>query len=206
MVWHRRLKENRKMKIAFIRHGKTEGNLTKKYVGRTDESLCAEGIRELNMNIIGGMYDDIEPDKVIVSSMARCRQSTKLLFHDVELVEVEELKECDFGDFEGKNYSMLNGNEDYQRWIDSVGTLPFPNGESVEEFKDRCKKAFLEIVNKYNSCKCLAFVVHGGSIMAIMEAFDKDKKNYFDYQVSNGEGYLTEYNEGIITVKKELKK
>ena len=101
---------------------------------------------------------------------------------------------------------MLNGNEDYQRWIDSVGTLPFPNGESVEEFKDRCKKAFLEIVNKYNSCKCLAFVVHGGSIMAIMEAFDKDKKNYFDYQVSNGEGYLTEYNEGIITVKKELKK
>ena len=158
------------------------------------------------MNIIGGMYDDIEPDKVIVSSMARCRQSTKLLFHDVELVEVEELKECDFGDFEGKNYSMLNGNEDYQRWIDSVGTLPFPNGESVEEFKDRCKKAFLEIVNKYNSCKCLAFVVHGGSIMAIMEAFDKDKKNYFDYQVSNGEGYLTEYNEGIITVKKELKK
>ena len=170
MVWHRRLKENRKMKIAFIRHGKTEGNLTKKYVGRTDESLCEEGIRELNMNIIGGMYDDIEPDKVIVSSMARCRQSTKLLFHDVELVEVEELKECDFGDFEGKNYSMLSGNEDYQRWIDSVGTLPFPNGESVEEFKDRCKKAFLEIVNKYNSCKCLAFVVHGGSIMAIMEA------------------------------------
>lgn len=158
------------------------------------------------MNIIGGMYDDIEPDKVIVSSMARCRQSAKLLFHDVELVEVEELKECDFGDFEGKNYSMLSGNEDYQRWIDSVGTLPFPNGESVEEFKDRCKKAFLEIVNKYNSCKCLAFVVHGGSIMAIMEAFDKDKKNYFDYQVSNGEGYLTEYNEGIITVKKELKK
>ena len=42
--------------------------------------------------------------------------------------------------------------------------------------------------------------------MAIMEAFDKDKKNYFDYQVSNGEGYLTEYNNGIITVKKELKK
>ncbi len=194
------------MEIAFIRHGKTEGNLTKKYVGRTDESLCEEGIREMNMNIIGGMYDDIEPDKVIVSSMVRCVQSAKLLFHDVEIVEVEELKECDFGDFEGKNYAMLNGNEDYQRWIDSIGTLPFPNGESVEEFKHRCKNAFLEIVNKYNSCKCLAFVVHGGSIMAIMEAFDKDKKNYFDYQVSNGEGYLTEYNNGIITVKKELKK
>ena len=35
------------MKIYFIRHGLTEGNIQKKYIGKTDEPLCTEGIAEL---------------------------------------------------------------------------------------------------------------------------------------------------------------
>ena len=36
------------LKIYLIRHGKTQGNLSGKYIGaRTDEPLCQEGIREL---------------------------------------------------------------------------------------------------------------------------------------------------------------
>lgn len=40
----------------------------------------------------------------------------------------------DFGAFEGHNYQELSGDPAYQRWIDSGGTLPFPEGESREEF------------------------------------------------------------------------
>ncbi|MFR2606513.1 MAG: hypothetical protein ACLTAX_15870 [Waltera sp.] len=35
---------------------------------------------------------------------------------------------------EGHNYQELSGDPAYQRWIDSGGTLPFPEGESREEF------------------------------------------------------------------------
>lgn len=38
---------------------------------------------------------------------------------------IEELAECDFGEFENKNYKELEGNPHYQEWIDSNGTLPF---------------------------------------------------------------------------------
>ena len=31
------------MKLQFIRHGKTQGNLEKRYIGSTDEPLCAKG-------------------------------------------------------------------------------------------------------------------------------------------------------------------
>ena len=31
------------MKLLLIRHGMTQGNLEKRYIGRTDEPLCAEG-------------------------------------------------------------------------------------------------------------------------------------------------------------------
>lgn len=32
---------------------------------------------------------------------------------------IEELAECDFGEFENKNYKELEGNAKYQAWIDS---------------------------------------------------------------------------------------
>ena len=32
--------------ILFIRHGATEGNLHRRYIGRTDEPLCAAGIAQ----------------------------------------------------------------------------------------------------------------------------------------------------------------
>ena len=35
------------MKIVLIRHGATKGNLEKRYIGRTDEDLCGEGIKKL---------------------------------------------------------------------------------------------------------------------------------------------------------------
>ena len=38
------------MKIILIRHGKTEGNIKNRYIGRTDEPLCGEGLDEIRKN------------------------------------------------------------------------------------------------------------------------------------------------------------
>ena len=74
-------------------------------------------------------------------------------------------RECDFGDFENKNYAELNGRADYQAWIDSGGELPFPHGESRAQFAARCVTAFEQIRQQDEDC---AVVAHGGTLMAIM--------------------------------------
>ena len=61
------------MKIIFIRHGKTAGNLEKRYIGRTDEPLCEEGISELESI----KYPD--SDEVLASPMKRCLQTARLI-------------------------------------------------------------------------------------------------------------------------------
>ena len=61
---------------------------------------------------------------VFTSPMQRCRESAQILFPDREKIEIPEWKEMNFGAFEGKNYEQLNGNPQYQAWIDSNGTLP----------------------------------------------------------------------------------
>ena len=79
----------------------------------------------------------VQPEIVFMSPMQRCRESAQILFPDREKIEIPEWKEMNFGAFEGKNYEQLNGNPQYQAWIDSNGTLPFPEGESQAEFIDR---------------------------------------------------------------------
>lgn len=120
------------LKIYLIRHGKTQGNLSGKYIGsRTDEPLCEEGIRELK----GKTYPQAQI--LFVSPMKRCIQTAELLYPGLEQRKIPLLQECDFGDFENKNYKELSGNPDYQAWIDSGGTLPFPGGEDSEEFRSK---------------------------------------------------------------------
>ena len=106
--------------------------------------------------------------RVFVSPMRRCVETANLLYPGVPQTIIGSFRECDFGDFENKNYAELNGRADYQAWIDSGGELPFPHGESRAQFAARCVTAFEQIRQQDEDC---AVVAHGGTLMAIMEKF-----------------------------------
>ena len=172
------------MSWILIRHGMTQGNLEKRYVGsRTDEPLCPEGIAQLEKQAYP------EADRVFVSPMKRCTETAAILYPNIKAETVPDFRECDFGAFEYKNYAELNGNAEYQAWIDSGGELPFPGGESRAAFAARCVRAFERIRKEAPQEDC-ALIVHGGTIMAIMEAMAFPKGSYYDFQVRNGSGYI----------------
>ena len=172
------------MKWLLIRHGQTQGNIQYRYIGcGTDEPLCAQGIEKLKQRT----YPQVQ--RVFVSPMLRCKQTAEILYPDIEPKVIEDFRECDFGAFENRSYQELNGREDYQAWIDSDGEMPFPGGESRAEFAVRCADAFEALTEQRISEDC-ALIVHGGTIMAIMERFAAPKGSYYDFQVKNGDGYV----------------
>lgn len=179
-----------KIELVLIRHGATKSNQEHRYLGRTEEELSAEGRTELENFREKGMYPKV--DGIFVSPMKRCRETAKLLYPAVEQRFIEEWKEMDFGEFEGKNYLELQDNPKYQAWIDSNGTLPFPQGESREQFVERCKlglhRMLLQLQEEEKKWSTVGIVAHGGTIMAILSAFCGGE--YFDYQVKNGRGYV----------------
>jgi len=177
------------MSVILIRHGATEGNLRHAYIGcKTDEPLCGEGIVQLSSRV----YPRVSA--VYVSPMTRCVQTAALIYPDLTPIVVDDFRECDFGAFEGKNYSELNGRQDYQAWIDSGGEAAFPGGESRQQFASRCVSTFSKL-NLLSQSKDAAVIAHGGTLMAIMESYAVPRKNYFDYSVSNGAGYIL-YSDG----------
>ncbi|MDE7212828.1 MAG: histidine phosphatase family protein, partial [Lachnospiraceae bacterium] len=105
---------------------------------------------------------------------------------------VQDFRECDFGVFEGKNYAELNGDTAYQRWIDSAGMTPPPNGEGKADFARRCCGSFWKVMEGCEEKERIAVVVHGGTVMALLEAFGVPKRGFYDYQLENGGVYIAE--------------
>ena len=173
----------------MIRHGKTHGNLLGRYIGTTDEPLLPEEEEDLKKYAFGPV------DRVFVSPRKRCVRTAEILFPGQDMEVVPEFAECDFGEFENKNYQELSDNPDYQKWIDSGGTLQFPGGESMISFQERCmagmdRVAALAWENQWEE---IALVVHGGTIMSILGACGFPKQEYFDWHVDNGEGYRVRF-------------
>lgn len=178
------------MKWVLIRHGQTQGNREQRYIGcRTDESLCKRGIETLKLK----GYPKVQ--RVFVSPMLRCKETAAILYPDIVPEIVKDFRECDFGAFENKSYQELSGSVDYQAWIDSDGEMPFPGGESRAEFGKRCVNAFQILLERGMTEDC-ALIVHGGTIMAIMERFARPEGSYYDFQVKNGDGYVL-FEDGI---------
>lgn len=170
------------MKVYFIRHGKTKGNWEGRYVGRTDEALLPESAEELKQR----KYPLV--DMVVTSPMLRCRQTAGVIYPGTQMWVQPGLQEMDFGRFEYKNYQELNGSPAYQAFIDSNGETGFPGGESVKMFRERCCEAFCDAMDLARAwrTKKVALIGHGGTIMAILEAYGIPRRSFYEWQIENG--------------------
>ncbi len=174
------------MRILLMRHGMTAANKLRLYNGRTDDPLCEEGAAH-------ALQTGIDPTvtHVYASPMKRAVETARLKFPNARITVADELREMDFGDFEGRGYDQLKDDPDYQRWYASGGSLPCPNGECVSGFGERVCRAFHAIVGAHigNKEQSLVIVAHGGTLMAILGRYGRPERQYYDWYVENCCGY-----------------
>ena len=130
-----------KINLLLIRHGKTPSNREHRYLGVTEEALSGEGRKQLEILAEKDILK--KPWLLFISPMLRCQESAGILFPGRKAYPIEEWREMNFGAYEGKNYEDLKNDSYYQKWIDSNGTLPFPEGESQQEYIKRCQRGLL---------------------------------------------------------------
>ena len=196
-----------RLELYLIRHWKTKGNLEKRYIGTTDEPILSGSERDLWEKRLHRILADVRC--VAVSPMKRCRESAELLFPGKKQEVCDAFRECDFGQFENRNYEELKNRPEYQRWIDSGGMEAFPGGESRERFAGRCVEGFVQKVTELQERKIdrAAFVVHGGTIMAILEWLDHKQRPFYQWQAENGAVFYVRTEREILRgTCKELRK
>lgn len=110
-------------------------------MGVTEEVLSGEGRKQLEILAEKDILK--KPWLLFISPMLRCQESAGILFPGKKAYPIQEWREMNFGAYEGKNYEDLKNDSYYQKWIDSNGTLPFPEGESQQEYIKRCHRGLL---------------------------------------------------------------
>ncbi|MDE6997491.1 MAG: histidine phosphatase family protein [Oscillospiraceae bacterium] len=185
------------MTIYLIRHGQTQGNLERRYIGSTDQPLCEQGREALTGKrapAVGAVY---------VSPLRRCRETAALLYPDMPQAVAEDLRECDFGAFEGHTYEELKDDPAYQEWLDTAGQSAPPHGESKADIARRTLAAFRAIVSRHGPEDIIALVVHGGTIMALLEELE-DSRQFYRWQAPNGGGFRCQWDGVRLTAEESV--
>ena len=182
-------KSPRTRQILLLRHGRTKANEEHLYCGSTDWPLSEEGRKRLMQK--SGIYGT-GWESFYTSGLIRTKETLELLFGEQEtVIEEPDLREMDFGDFEGKSYEMLKDDQAYREWISGDNERKIcPGGESGEQMRERVLRAVDRILQN-DPAKRIVIVTHGGPIAAIMQQFFPEKNlNRYEWQPECGEGYL----------------
>ena len=147
-------------KIVFIRHG--DISCSGRYIGSTDLDLSEKGKRQAVER--KKVISNLNPERVYSSPLKRCRTTALLLGLSTHEVVRDEVREIDFGRWEGKTFTEIANTDKnvLQQWIDNEMDFTFPSGESISAFRKRLIHFSKHLYE--DDAESTLIVTHGGVI------------------------------------------
>ncbi|WP_252109397.1 MULTISPECIES: histidine phosphatase family protein [unclassified Halomonas] len=164
------------VELVVVRHGVTAWNLERRYQGQRDIELLFPDA-EPGLNALKAALKDEHFDAIYASDLTRCRQTLEWAKPSATPASVyleSRLRELDFGEYEGKVYDELKENPGYRAWIDSVGELKIPGGESAGDLRARLDGWLSTLADNARALghRRVLAVTHGGVIRELRRRFE----------------------------------
>lgn len=175
--------------IHFIRHGSIDDTLAGKYIGTTDAPLSDRG--RMDLRKLDYEYKYPGTQVVFTSPLKRCTETAKILYPEQNPLVIDNLSECNFGEWEGKTADELKNDPDFKKWLAGDSSVKSPRGESNADFTRRVCKMFESIVEglmKTGTTESV-IVTHGGVIMTLLAVYGLPQAKPFEWTMDNGFGY-----------------
>ena len=153
-------------RLILIRHAEPVEDARGLCYGSLDFGLSPAGRAHAERLAVAGC------DAVYASPRRRALETAAPLAaaHGLGVLVDDDLREIDFGDFEGRRYEEIEEAEPelYRAWMESPTTVRFPNGECYADVRARALAAFERIRAAH---ACAVVVTHGGVIRAGLAAW-----------------------------------
>lgn len=143
------------LKILYFVHGTTVDNAADKCSGWKQVELTELGRKRAIK--LGEIRKDINFDIIFTSDLIRAIDSAKLAFPNVKHIQDVRLRECNYGDLDGEDKSLIV----YEEHINN----PFPNGESLKDVEKRIKE-FIDFLKENYQDKTIGIVAHRATQLA----------------------------------------
>lgn len=190
----------KKTRIYIARHGETEYNRLDIIQGSKDIDLNEAG--QAQAQALAERFTDISLDAVFSSTMKRARQTAEAVatLKNMEVTTYPELREMNFGDYEGLNYFDVE--DDFlaikSEWEKGYFDKACQNGESPNDVWNRANPRCLNIFEK-NEGKNILMVLHGRLIRILFtQWFGWDLKQMNKFRTPNVSFNLLEWENQTI--------
>lgn len=188
------------LELWLMRHGETVAP-PGHYHGISDVGLNPRGLWQAEC--VRQRLADMHFDAVYTSPLSRCRDSARIIAPNYEAVVCDELREMDFGRWEG--ISVREAQQDVDAWQTWGSEQAAPQGESLAVLHERVTGAVQGIMDRHLAGRVL-LVTHGGPIRALgawacgLDAqsawhFACDTGSLHCIRVSEGYGVIARWNE-----------
>ena len=156
-------------RLLLVRHGITEFNSSRRFMGYSDIELSATGYRQVE-RLRDRLVDD-KIDAVYSSDLRRALVTAEVISseHKMDIVTCPELREVNYGNVEGLTFEEIR--RLYPEVAESVANfslrLEFPGGEGFLEFIERTSK-FLDRLNSHTPSETVLIVSHSGPLRVLV--------------------------------------
>lgn len=171
--------------LFITRHGETVWNTEKRFQGFNNSDLTDKGVKlAKNLNKV---IRENNIELVISSSLGRAKETAKYAIGDLDipLIIMDEFKEINLGDWEGRKLVDLEkeeGKNFYNFWHNPDEYKP-QGGESYEDVINRVTLGFINIIKDYEG-KRILLVTHGMTLMCILSVLlRKELKEFLEEPV-----------------------
>jgi broad specificity phosphatase PhoE len=152
-------------RIVLVRHGETVGESSTRYYGATDVALSdlgREQVRRAALSVPGDAFP-----LVLTSPLSRAWESARLVAPSGSIRLLDELREIDFGQWEGLNAAEIRARDPirFEDWREKRPGFEFPGGERRAQFQARVDRAVDGMLAA--GVSSILVVVHKGVIRAI---------------------------------------
>lgn len=138
------------MDILIIRHGETDWNVENRCQGWMDIPLNANG-KSQTLDTLRAIKN-INISKIYSSPLIRAYEMANKISKSkkIPLFILDELKEINFGIWEGKKLDFIKQKSQnlYKIWLSRPEEIRFPQGENLKNFSLRVIKVFNKIIRE----------------------------------------------------------
>lgn len=174
-------------KIILVRHGETMWNKELRYQGHRDIPLSETGrLQAYKLN------DRLAGEKIAAfyaSDLSRALETARIVAqsHGSEVQPVPELRETNFGFWEGMTYNEIVKTypEAMQKWRENPLVNRIPGGETLQEVADRSMAGISRII-AHHPDQTVMVAAHGGIIRVVVgSVLGLDLRSYWKFKQDN---------------------
>lgn len=159
------------MNIYFLRHGETNLNRTGKFQGAADKELNEYGKKQAEL--LGKRLQKYNIDVIYSSDAKRTVETSEIIneYVNKKIIYKEGLREISLGRWETLTVEeRYKRDPEYaERWHKHLEDMPYPEGESGRDVKERAMKVLEEIQAGHHHN--VAVVSSAGTIMILLSEF-----------------------------------